>query len=240
MIVIRLDVLCVVQTPKCLLLDIGGNQKMAKRISRFVIVIGAAFLLVAATMGTSYAGPAQARTTEGDPAHFIQSLAAKALATLNDKSGSLADRESKFRDLLRNEFAMSNIARFVIGVHWRRMERKQRKSYQKLFSEWVLKTYSSRLGGYSGQQFKVTKTSKAGKADIIVHSRILQTNGGSPISCNWRVRKHKGQFKIIDIYVEGISMAVTQRSEFAAIIKKDGVTGLLNRMEQRLQQLSSL
>jgi len=207
---------------------------MPERISRFVSVIGAALLLVTVTTSISHSGPAQARTTERDPAYFIQSLAKKALATLNDKNGSLADRESKFRDLLRNKFAMSKIARFVIGVHWRRMKHKQRKSYKKLFSEWVLKTYSSRLGGYSGQHFEVTKTSKAGKADVIVHSRILQVNSGRYISCNWRLRKYNHQFKIIDIYVEGVSMAITQRSEFAAIIKNDGVSGLLNRMKQRL------
>ena len=207
---------------------------MPERILRFLSVIGAALILVAVTTSTSHFGPALARTTEQDPAYFIQSLAKKALATLNDKNGSLADRENKFRDLLRNKFAMSKIARFVIGVHWRSMKRKQRKSYKKLFSEWVLKTYSSRLGGYSGQQFEVTKTSKAGKADIIVHSRISQANSGRYMSCNWRLRKYKHQFKIIDIYVEGVSMAITQRSEFAAIIKNDGVSGLLNRMEQRL------
>lgn len=207
---------------------------MAERIPRFMIVITAAFFFVAATMGVSHAGVPQPHKNEDDPGQFIQSLAAKAISTLNNKSGSLADRESKFRDLLSRKFAMRKIGRFVIGIHWRRMERKQRKFYQKLFSEWVLKTYSSRLGGYSGQQFEVTKTSKVGKADIIVHSRILNTNGDSPISCNWRLRKYNSQFKIIDIYIEGISMAVTQRSEFAAIIKKDGVSGLLKLMQKRL------
>ena len=148
---------------------------MAERIPRFMIVITAAFFFVAATMGVSHAGVPQPHKNEDDPGQFIQSLAAKAISTLNNKSGSLADRESKFRDLLSKKFAMRKIGRFVIGIHWRRMERKQRKFYQKLFSEWVLKTYSSRLGGYSGQQFEVTKTSKVGKADISPQSSLSQS-----------------------------------------------------------------
>ncbi len=209
------------------------------KISRLAFLAVATLAIVTVSTGVSFAGSAQAHTTEDDPKQFIQTLASKAIATLSDKDGTLAERENKFRNILRNEFAMRNLARFVIGVHWRRMGRQQRKSYQKLFSEWVLKTYSSRLGGYSGQTFKVTRTSSVGRGDIIVHSRIIQTNGTAPIKCNWRLRKFKGQFKIIDIYVEGISMAVTQRSEFAAIIKKDGIQGLIARMEQRLEQLSS-
>jgi phospholipid transport system substrate-binding protein len=213
---------------------------MTLRIPRLALVISVAILSMALTPNAGLAVSAQAHTTASDPTHFIQTLAAKAIATLTDKTGTLNERESKFRIILHNEFAMKRIGRFVIGIHWRNMDRTQKNAYQKLFSQWILKTYSSLLGGYSGQKFEVTKTSEAGKGDIIVHSRIRETKNDQAIICNWRVRKHKGRFKIIDIYVEGISMAVTQRSQFAAIIKKQGVTGLLKRMEKRLQQLSSL
>jgi phospholipid transport system substrate-binding protein len=213
-----------------------------KRTSILKLAIAAlsATMLLFATAGPSAAGTAQASTVNEDPARFIETLAAQAIATLNDRSGSLEDRESKFRQLLRNEFAMTRIARFVVGVHWRNMTRDERRRYISLFSEWVLKTYASRLGGYAGQSFKVTKTSEAGRGDIIVHSRIDQSDGASPVRCNWRVRRQQGKLKIIDIYVEGISMAVTQRSEFAAIIKSKGVRGLLQQMESRLEQLTAL
>ena len=146
---------------------------MTIRIPRLALVISAAILWIAVTPNAGLAASAQARTTANDPTHFIQTLAAKAIATLADKSGTLDEREGKFRDMLHNEFAMKRIGRFVIGIHWRNMDRTQKNAYQKLFSQWLLKTYSSLLGGYSGQKFEVTKTSDAGKGDIIVHSRIL-------------------------------------------------------------------
>ena len=205
------------------------------RVFRPDVIIIFILLLVIGSHTLSHAGTAQAHTAIGDSQRFIQSLATKALATLSDKTGTIASRERKLRAILQKEFAMKKIARFVIGIHWRQMNRFQRRKYEHLFSEWVLKTYAARLGGYSGETFQVTRASDAGKGDIIVHSRILQTNGSPSIKCNWRVRNFKGQLKIIDVYVEGISMAVTQRSEFAAIIKKNGLKGLLARIENRLQ-----
>ena len=199
------------------------------------IIIILVLVLFFGSHDLSHAGTAQAHTAISDSQRFIQSLATKALATLGDRTGTIATREKKLRAILQKEFAMKRIARFVIGIHWRQMNRLQRRKYEHLFSEWVLKTYTARLGGYAGETFQVTRASDAGKGDIIVHSRIFQTNGSPSIKCSWRVRNFKGQLKIIDVYVEGISMAVTQRSEFAAIIKKNGLKGLLARIENRLQ-----
>ena len=91
--------------------------------------------------------------------------------------------------------------------------REQKASYEKLFSEWVLKTYSVRLGGYSGEHFQVLRSTPAGKNDVIVYTRISKS-GGDGFDANWRVRRDGDRYKIIDIYVEGVSMAITQRSEF--------------------------
>ena len=130
-------------------------------------------------VGLSFPATAESRSQTTDPIVFIQKLADQAINVLSTQNGSLKDREDRFRDLLRDDFAMDKISRFVVGGYWRKMSDKQRDTYQKLFSEWVLKTYSVRLGGYSGEQFKVIKKSAAGKRDVIVHTRIEQTAGNA-------------------------------------------------------------
>lgn len=191
-----------------------------------------------AAVGLSFPATADSRGQTADPIIFIQKLADQAINVLSTQNGSLKDREDKFRSLLRDDFAMDKIGRFVAGGFWRKMNEDQRQTYQKLFSEWVLKTYSARLGGYSGEQFKVIKKSAAGKRDVIVHTRIQQ-NAGNAFNANWRVRKLGERYKIIDIYVEGVSMAVTQRSEFDAILRKHGIEGLIGQLRDRLAKLST-
>jgi phospholipid transport system substrate-binding protein len=195
----------------------------------------ASVLLIAAS--ATHASAANSRSNSADPSHFIKNLADQAIQVLSTPNGSLQQREDKFRELLRDDFAMDKIGRFVVGGYWRKMDEAQRAKYQKLFSQWVLKTYSVRLGGYSGESFRVIRTTDAGRRDVIVHTRI-ERQGGNGFDANWRVRRVDDRLKIIDIYVEGISMAVTQRSEFESILRKHGIDGLLSRLQDRLAQLS--
>ena len=199
------------------------------------IHVFASVLLLSAS--ATHATAANSRSISSDPAHFIKNLADQAIQVLSTPNGSLQQREDKFRGLLRDDFAMDKIGRFVVGAYWRKMNESQQARYRKLFSEWVLKTYSVRLGGYSGEKFRVIRTTDAGRRDVIVHTRI-EREGGNGFDANWRVRQVEGRLKIIDIYVEGISMAVTQRSEFESILRKHGIDGLLSRLEERLAQHS--
>lgn len=181
---------------------------------------------------------AQSQAAPGDPGNFIQHLASQAIQVLSSPNGSLRDREDRFRELLRDDFAMEQIARFVAGPYWRRMSSEQKTSYEKLFSEWVLKTYSVRLGGYSGEHFQVLRSAPAGKNDVIVYTRISK-NGGDGFDANWRVRRDGDRYKIIDIYVEGVSMAITQRSEFDSIFRRHGVDGLIGMLREKVTKLNN-
>jgi len=182
--------------------------------------------------------PASAAPAEKSPEHFIQGLADEAIALLNTKSDNLAAREDRFRTMLRDQFLMDNIGRFVAGNHWREMTQQQQQDYQFLFSEWVLKTYSRRLGGYSGESFRVINAVPATRDDIFVRSEIEGGRNAAPLKCDWRVRPVDGSYKIVDIVVEGVSMAVTQKQEFGAILARDGVNGLIGMLRDRLAQMS--
>lgn len=200
---------------------------------RMALMAGMVALVLIAPANQSARAESASNTTP-EPARFIEGLASEALKVLTASRGTLAEREDTFRRLLRDDFAMEKIGRFVVGPHWRRMNSNQQSEYQELFAEWVLKTYAARLGGYSGEQFSILRTSSAGRRDVIVHTKIVKPDGGSGLSVAWRVRKLGAKYRIIDIYVEGVSMAVTQRSEFDSVIGQHGVDGLLTMLRQRL------
>jgi len=195
---------------------------------------GARLLLFVLGISTA----ALARPAAADEAAFIRALADQAIATLSDKSVSLAQRERKFSRLLREGFAMRRIGRFVVGRYWKSMSPDQKVEYQKLFEEWVLKSYSVRLGGYNGQRFEIDRTVPAGKKDVFVRTRIVQ-DGSAPVRGDWRVRKFDGQYKVIDVVIEGVSMLSTQRAEFTAVLRKRGPDGLIEALQTRLSKYAA-
>ena len=85
----------------------------------------------------------------------------------------------------------------------------------------VVEVYSRRFSDYNGQDFEVVSARGQGNADAVVLSYLVPASGPK-ISIEWRVRKKNGTFKIIDIMVEGVSMSVTQRSDFASVIQRGG------------------
>ena len=168
---------------------------------------------------------------------FVQSLGEQALATLRTPGMTLDQRESAFRTLLRQDFDLDFIARFVLGRTWNELTAEQRADYVQVFAEFVLKSYAQRLGGYSGETFAVTGARPAGEQDVVVRTRIDRPGGAPPLGADWRVRANDSQYRIIDVAIEGISMAVTQRQEFASVVGRSGVAGLLETLHARVDKL---
>ena len=181
-------------------------------------------------------GPAKASTSPQGAAQFIQWLGDQAISTLASTSSPLAQREASVRELMRQGFDLPFIGRFVLGRHWRSVSPDQRAQYQELFSSYILQTYSSHLGGYTGETLSITGSKPAGSKDAIVQTRIARPSG-PPIDADWRVRARGNQYLIIDVAVEGVSMAVTQRSEFSSVIKNHGFEGLLAALRARTDKM---
>jgi phospholipid transport system substrate-binding protein len=172
------------------------------------------------------------------PAKFIQGLANEAIAVLRDRQGSLDEREKRFRAVLKDNFAMAKIGRFAVGKFWRKMNTDQRQQYQQLFEKWILKTYSIRFGGYSDETVNVVKTIKAGQTDVLVRTKI-NSSSGRALKVDWRVRNFKGHFKIIDVLIEGVSMLVTQKAEFGAVLRQRGIDGLIEILRSQVDRLAA-
>jgi phospholipid transport system substrate-binding protein len=196
--------------------------------SRRVVLAGAAAMLLV--------NAAWAQTAPDGAAQFVQSLAAQAISTLSRPNMSLEAREDAFRTLLRQGFDLDFIGRFVAGRYFREMTPEQQADYQRLFGDFVVRTYAGRLGGYSGEQFSVVSSRAAGQQDVLVQSRIDRPSG-PPIGAEWRVRSISGAYKIIDITVEGVSMAVTQRAEFDSVLSRGGPESLLAALRARTNKL---
>lgn len=199
------------------------------------IAAGFAFTILGALLAPS----AQSATAGEEAEAFLHDLAVSGIAMLEEGDYTEAERELEFRRLVRKGFALEAIGKFVVGRYWRDMSAKQQGEYQELFSEWLLKTYANRLGGYQGQTLEIVKSVETDSRyeDVIVSTRVLRNDGQPPVNADWRVRKFGEDYKIIDVSVEGASMVGTQRREFESVIRKVGVEGLIENLRERLALL---
>ena len=190
------------------------------------IVLAAALTLAA---GNAPAAPETASA-------FVAWLGDRTVSVLRSADGDLGSREARFRDLLGEGFDIPFMARFTLGPNWRRATPEQRNDYLDVFGEYVVQTYSARLGGYTGEAMNVIAERRAGERDSVVETEIVRASG-APITVEWRVRVIAGEYRIIDIAIEGISMAVTKRSEFSAVIQSSGIDGLIAALRLRANKI---
>lgn len=162
---------------------------------------------------------------------FIDSMAQRGINFLADPNISQEQRKGEFRKLLQSSFDTATIGKFALGTYWRTATPAQQGEYLKLFNSMIVEVYSKRFDEYKGQKVEV-RGARADNTDVIVNSVIVPQGGGDQVSVDWRVRKKGGQYKIIDVIVEGVSMAVTQRSDFASVIQRGGgsVDVLINHL----------
>jgi len=187
-----------------------------------------AFILMAGILAAHPPAAAAA-----DPTALISNLGREALAVLG-KGTNESQRVARFRELLREDFDVPGIARFALGRYWNTATEEQRAEFVKLFENYVAAAYATRLAEYAGEQFKVTGSRPDGDG-AIVSSQILRPAGSAPIKVDWRLTGRNGNYKISDVSVDGISMAVTQRSEFASVIQHSGgqLQGLIAMLREK-------
>jgi phospholipid transport system substrate-binding protein len=194
------------------------------------------FLLLVALPLAIAAGPALAAApAEADPkaTAFMSELWNRAVDLLNKKTPA-AERQARFRELFHSDFDSPGIARFVLGRYWRTASPEEQKEFLKLFEEYVVYVYTARLSDFQGEEFKIS-AARPDQGSVIVSTDVSSPGAKTPLKVDWRLVNDDGAYKISDVIVEGVSMLVTQRSEFASIIQRHGgkVQGLLNLMREK-------
>jgi len=174
--------------------------------------------------------PAASWAVEGGaPAEFIDGMVGEAIHTLRDPTLADAQRGARLGTLLTRDFDIPRVARFVLGRYWRTASEDERRDFARLFQQWVVRTYTARLEHYSNETVRVTGARPEGDSDAVVSSEIVHSSG-PPTRVAWQVSRRNGAWRVVDVDVEGVSMALTERDEIAATIERAGGTvAALNR-----------
>ncbi|MBC6445028.1 MAG: ABC transporter substrate-binding protein [Alphaproteobacteria bacterium GM202ARS2] len=154
---------------------------------------------------------------------FIEEFSKKSLNSFRGKD-NVKDIERIFSGIYDKNFDNDSIARFVLSRNWRKASADEQKEFTNLFRKYIVRVYSARFHSYSGD-VRVTTTRSEGAGIYIVSSSFVPKEGennGKPVVVDWRVGYSDLGYRIYDITVGGVSLAVTQRSEIASIVRNGG------------------
>ena len=202
---------------------------MARMLSRIGVIV-LLFLLFAPERGHAD-GAAAARA-------IVEDLSTRALDLVSTNDIDPVRRRQGFDMLLNEHFDMATIGRFVLGRYWRVATPAQKDGYLSRFKKIVVETYANRFSAYDGQRLRVTNAARLDQRYVIVNSEIYHPDRATPVyRVDWRLLDRKGALKIIDVVIEGVSLSITQRSEYGAYIRANGgkIANLLTAMDRQLE-----
>ena len=141
-------------------------------------------------------------------------------ATKDNKLSNNAAKE-KFRGLLNQSFDIPTIARFTLGRYWRVATAAEQQEFTGLVQDIIINKYADRVLNASSGTYEITSAKPINEHDYAVLMTVKPVDD-SPIALAWRVRDTKAGLKIIDLAVEGVSMSITNRADFASVIERNG------------------
>ncbi len=192
-------------------------------------------LVSALTLGWALGGAARAAESDSTKAAaaFIEALGVEVQAI----QAAAPPRRAALRDLIRGGFDLDLTSQLVLGKFWGRATPKQRTAFKDLFAQYLLNVYARQLDAYRIETLAVVASNRVGENDFLVQTSIVRD--GDTANAVWRVRAQGGEYRIIDVLIDGISLTLTQRSEFASVIGREGLDGMLAVLRARVSEPAS-
>jgi phospholipid transport system substrate-binding protein len=202
------------------------------RRERSLIFAGIALCLGLAVLSP----PATAMGTGGTDT--VRSLYDTLLATMrNGAALGPRGRYAQLEPVVRRVFDIPFMTRLAVGPQWEGVTEAQRQEVSQAFQRYVAAIYAERFDSYAGERLQVTGEQPSSGGTVIT-SQIVKSNG-EPVNINYLMRDNGGVWKIADVYLDGtISEMATRRSEFAAILRAQGITGLIQTLNAKANTLS--
>ncbi len=172
-----------------------------------------------------------------EPDVFVQSTVSKAAETLGGKF-TKEERVEKLKKIAEEAVDIRGIGFYSLGSHRKGLNKDQLNTYEKVFREYFLKSFSSRLAEYSNPEIEVNSKKKLNENYTIVSSTLVATDTRPEVKIEWRVyTKNPEKLLIRDLIIEGLSLARTQKEEFSSIINSND--GKIEALIQNLSDFSS-
>ena len=176
-------------------------------------------------------------TYSSDPKMFISELVNDAIKKLSDKKASVEEKRKFIKDIALENVDINALGLYTLGELRKSTDKNALIKYQEAFQKYFLKSLTSRLTDYSSNKFEVISAEQKSSVYTIVKSKIISNDSQPEIKINWRVyTKNSNKPLIRDLIVEGLSLARTQKEEFASILNSNNneINILISKLEEFL------
>ena len=170
-------------------------------------------------------------SAENNAEAFVLKLTDEAKIIFNDKSLSKDSRLKKLNDLSAKYLDLDALAGYTLGDYREKATSSERENFNKLFREYFIKNMSSKLNDFADQDLKIIHSKKINENNIIVSTKIFSKKDAQEIAVEWRIFTKDSKLLARDLVVEGLSLARTQKEEFASIIASKGFVGVISALE---------
>ena len=162
---------------------------------------------------------------------FVLKLTEDAKIIFNDKSLNKDSRLKKLNELSAKYLDLDALAGYTLGDYREKATATEKDSFNKLFREYFIKNMSSKLNDFADQELKIIDSKKINENNIIVSTKIFSKKDAQEIAVDWRIYIKESKLLARDLVVEGLSLARTQKEEFASIIASKGFSGVIIALE---------
>ena len=183
---------------------------------------------------------ALAAAPAGAPQATISTFYDTLLATMKDGPAlGFLGRRKELAPAIRRAFDLPLMTRLMVGPQWAGLTPEQQQQLVAAFSEFSIATYASRFDDYSGEHFEVEPTTTTTTSGVIVHSKLVKTDGDS-VQLDYLMHDTDAGWQIVDVYLSGtVSELATRRSEFSSIMRRGGADALVDVLQKKAAALRS-
>ena len=167
------------------------------------------------------------------PTEQVKGSVNKVLVILQDKTLDREQRWEKISVVINERFDFRSMSQSVLATNWQSATPEERERFVEFFSQYLEETYRTKIEAYSNQEVIYLKESIYGKRAVV--ETVIKTDS-TEIPVNYKLKNNDGEWYSYDVVIEGVSLVNNYRSTFAAIVKNDGMEGLLNDIEYRINK----
>lgn len=184
-------------------------------------------------------GNARADVDAAGAEAFVKNVTNDGIENIINANISQKEKDARFEKLFNNALDLDFIGKFVLGRAWRTATPQQRKDFIATYRELNIKTWSKRFDEFKGKNFVFKGTTPSNSANQIFVNSIVPMDQGEPAKVVWRVKQNGNQFKVVDIIIENVSLAITARNEYAGFIKNNagGVDALIKDLQAKVKAM---
>lgn len=194
---------------------------LTKKILKFLLLVSINFCFIPNSFAIT-------------PYLFVQETADEATEALN-KRLSKEEKMEKLKIIAKKSVDIKGIGNYSLGTHRKTISDQQKDEYFEIFEQYFLKSFASRLAEYTDPKIRVDSQKKLNDKYTMVSSTLLATSEKAEIKIDWRVvTKNPDNPLIIDVIIEGVSLAKVQREEFNSIIQSND--GNINALFKTLRE----